>query len=208
MELSTLLFFTPACFALNLAPGPNNLLSINNAAHHGFSKSCLAGIGRLFAFTIMIALASTGLAAVILTSQTIFTAIKVIGAAYLIYLAYKLWSSDGASMAQTKFDIQVRFSTLMRREFLVAIGNPKAILIFTAFLPQFIAPDRPVFLQFLILGSTFLLLEWIAIAIYSYLGLNLQRWLYKAESKKLFNRICGSLLGSAGLALLIARNAN
>ena len=65
MELSTLLLFIPACFALNLAPGPNNLLSINNAAYYGFARSCAGGLGRLLAFVIMIVLASFGLAVVL-----------------------------------------------------------------------------------------------------------------------------------------------
>lgn len=207
MDLSILMLFVPACFALNLAPGPNNLLSINNAARHGFSASCFAGIGRLIAFAILIALASVGLAAVIFASETIFTIIKTTGAVYLIYLAYKLWTSEGFTVAQTETGTKVRFFTLIRQEFLVAIGNPKAILIFTAFLPQFIVPDQHISAQFITLGAMFLVLESIAIAIYAYLGLHLQRWLSGAKAKKLFNRVCGSLLGGAGLALLVARNA-
>ncbi|AAO54748.1 LysE family translocator [Pseudomonas syringae group genomosp. 3] len=207
MDLSTLIFFLPACFALNLAPGPNNLLSINNAAHHGFAASCFAGLGRLVAFAIMIALASAGLAAVIFASKTIFITVKLLGAAYLIYLAYKLWVSDGSAMDQKGGELEGKISTLMRREFLVAIGNPKAILIFTAFLPQFVVPDEDVFTQFITLGATFLALEWIAIAIYAYLGLHLQRWLAGVKAKKIFNRVCGSLLGGAGLSLLVARHA-
>ncbi|WP_339483503.1 LysE family translocator [Pseudomonas sp. RL_5y_Pfl2_73] len=207
MDLSTLMFLVPAFLTLNLALRPNNLLSTNNAAHHGFSASCCAGIERFIAFSIMIALASAGLAAVIFASKTTFTIIKTIGAAYLIYLAYKLWTSDGFTTAQTETEAKVRVSTLMRREFIVAIGNPKAILIFTAFLPQFIAPDHHVSAQLLTLGTMFLVLEWIAIATYAVLGLHLPRWLAGAEAKKLFNRACSSLLGGAGPALLIARNA-
>ncbi|MFK3972585.1 LysE family translocator [Pseudomonas sp. NPDC087358] len=207
MDLVTLLLFVPACFALNLAPGPNNLLSINNAAHHGFLVSCCAGIGRLIAFATMISLASAGLAAVIIASETMFIIIKTTGAAYLMYLAYKFWTSNGPTIAHTEKEAKVRITTLMRREFMVAIGNPKAIFIFTAFLPQFIVPNHQVSPQFLTLGAMFLLLEWIAIAIYAYLGLHLRRWLAKTRAKKIFNRICGSLLGGAGLALLVARNA-
>ena len=58
MTLSTLALFLPACFALNMAPGPNNLLSISNATRYGLRTACVAGMGRLLAFAIMIALAS------------------------------------------------------------------------------------------------------------------------------------------------------
>ncbi|WP_310886942.1 LysE family translocator [Pseudomonas syringae group genomosp. 3] len=133
--------------------------------------------------------------------------VQNLGAAYLIYLAYKLWVGDVSAMAQKGGESEGRIPTLMRREFLLAIGNPKAILIFTAFLPQFVVPDEDVFTQFIILGAIFLALEWVAIAIYAYLGLHLQRWLAGAKAKKIFNRVCGSLLGGAGLSLLVAGHA-
>lgn len=94
MNLATLLLFLPACFALNMAPGPNNLLSVRNATAYGFRTSCLAGAGRLAAFAVMIALASAGLAVVLQASELLFYAIKILGAAYLLYLAYQLWSAD------------------------------------------------------------------------------------------------------------------
>ena len=64
MDLSSLLLFIPACFALNMAPGPNNLLSLHNASRFGLRTACLAGGGRLLAFAGMITLAAMGLAAV------------------------------------------------------------------------------------------------------------------------------------------------
>ncbi|RZL98943.1 MAG: LysE family translocator, partial [Pedobacter sp.] len=99
MDLTTLLLFIPACFALNMAPGPNNLLSINNAAHHGYRAACLAGFGRLVAFSAMIALAAMGLAAVLFASEWLFLAIKTVGALYLLWLAWSLWTSDPVDMA-------------------------------------------------------------------------------------------------------------
>lgn len=83
-SLPTLILFIPACFALNMAPGPNNLLSVSNSTRYGFRTSCLAGFGRLLAFAGMIALASAGLAVVLQTSELLFYGIKILGAAYLI----------------------------------------------------------------------------------------------------------------------------
>ncbi|MEG0944838.1 MAG: LysE family transporter, partial [Angelakisella sp.] len=82
-----MLFFIPACFALNMAPGPNNLLSVANATRYGFWVASIAGAGRLLAFIGMIAISATGLAAVLQASLAGFYAIKLIGAAYLFYLA-------------------------------------------------------------------------------------------------------------------------
>lgn len=91
--------FVPACFALNLAPGPNNLLSLNNAARHGFATASLAGGGRLLAFAGMLALAASGLALVLHTSAWLFLAIKLLGAAYLLWLAVQLWRTKPARRA-------------------------------------------------------------------------------------------------------------
>ena len=96
---------------------------------------------------------------------------------------------------------------LARQECFVAAGNPKAILIFTAFLPQFVTVDSrmPVSEQFLWLGALFLVLEWAAIALYAGLGAYLQRWFSQPGPRRLFNRVSASLLGCAGLGLLVAR---
>ena len=89
----------------------------------------------------------------------------------------------------------------------VVIGNPKAILIFTAFLPQFVTVGNatPVSEQFLWLGALFLLLEWAAIALYAGLGAYMQRWFSQPGPRRVFNRVSASLLGCAGLGLLAAR---
>ncbi|WP_460408350.1 LysE family translocator [Proteus sp. MB838] len=208
MELSTLLLFIPACFALNLAPGPNNLLSINNAAYYGFARSCAGGLGRLLAFVIMIVLASFGLAVVLQTSEFIFSVIKFAGVAYLLWLAYQLWK---APTDEFKFDSNKKNNSIVklaRQEFFIAAGNPKAILIFTAFLPQFVSPQLPASSQFLILGSLFLLLEFIAIMLYAWLGLHMKKLLKKPHAKKVFNRMCSSLLASAGIGFLVSQKSH
>lgn len=208
MELSTLLLFIPACFALNLAPGPNNLLSINNAAYYGFARSCAGGLGRLLAFVIMIVLASFGLAVVLQTSEFIFSVIKFAGVAYLLWLAYQLWK---VPTDEFKFDSNKKNNSIVklaRQEFFIAAGNPKAILIFTAFLPQFVSPQLPASSQFLILGSLFLLLEFIAIMLYAWLGLHMKKLLKKPHAKKVFNRMCSSLLASAGIGLLVSQKSH
>jgi threonine/homoserine/homoserine lactone efflux protein len=201
MTHSVLLLFVPACFALNMAPGPNNLLSISNATHYGFRTACLAGAGRLLAFMGMLFLASTGLAVVLHTSELLFYGIKIAGAAYLFYLAVQLWRAD-PSPTQEQQAAPASLGKLARQEFFVAAGNPKAILIFTAFLPQFVDPAQPIAAQFALLGAIFLVLEWIAIAAYAYMGLHLRSWFATARGKRIFNRSCAALLASASAGLL------
>jgi threonine/homoserine/homoserine lactone efflux protein len=206
MDLATLTLFLPACFALNMAPGPNNLLSVSNSTRYGFRVSCMAGIGRLLAFAGMIALASAGLAVVLQTSELLFYGIKILGAAYLFYLAFQLWRANPEAQ-QTAATAPVGMLALARQEFLVAAGNPKAILIFTAFLPQFVDSTQAVTPQFAVLGALFLCLEWIAISAYAYMGLHMRRWFAEPRGKRMFNRCCAGLLSGAASVLLMARRA-
>ncbi|MEB0045221.1 MULTISPECIES: LysE family translocator [unclassified Pseudomonas] len=206
MDLATLTLFIPACFALNMAPGPNNLLSVSNATRYGYRRACMAGIGRLLAFAGMIALAAVGLSVVLSTSQWLFYAIKILGAAYLLYIAWQLWRADPNAQEHVTASKAGRVA-LARQEFLVAAGNPKAILIFTAFLPQFVDPSLPVTPQFAVLGVLFLMLEWIAISAYAYMGLHMRRWFAEPRGKRIFNRCCAGLLAAAASVLLMARRA-
>lgn len=204
MNTSTLLLFIPACFALNMAPGPNNLLSISNATRYGFTASCLAGVGRLSAFAAMIALSAVGLAAILETSALVFHTIKILGGAYLLFIAFKLWTAS-TTREENMATGQKNQIELIKQEFLIAAGNPKAILIFTAFLPQFIDPTQNVASQFTILGALFLLLEVIALAGYALIGLHLRRWFNQPQGRRLFNRACAVLLSGAATLLLTAR---
>jgi threonine/homoserine/homoserine lactone efflux protein len=204
MDLITLLLFIPACFALNMSPGPNNLLAMSNAKRYGFRIAFCAGLGRLTAFTGMIILTATGLAVILHTSEAVFMVIKIGGAGYLFWLAFKLWTSD-PSEDETLGPDDKSLLSLAQQELFLAAGNPKAILIFTAFLPQFVNPDGQTNLQFFELGLAFIILEGIAIAAYALFGLYLRQWFSQPHTRQLFNRSCAALLATAGAGLLLAR---
>ncbi|MDO6706946.1 LysE family translocator [Photobacterium sp. 1_MG-2023] len=124
MEIWKLLLFIPACFALNMTPGPNNLLSTNNARCYGFKSALIAGLGRISAFTVMIVFAASGLAVVLYTSETLFFVIKLLGAAYLLWIAFHLWRSEASPM--TEIENHRNHLGLAKQEFVLAAGNPKA----------------------------------------------------------------------------------
>lgn len=124
----------------------------------------------------------------------------------MLFIAFKLWTASTAEeeVKETKSKNQME---LVKQEFLIAAGNPKAILIFTAFLPQFIDPSQNVASQFTVLGTLFLMLEVIALAGYALIGLHLRRWFNQPKGKRLFNRICAVLLSGAATLLLTARRS-
>ncbi len=202
MEIWKLLFFIPVCFALNMIPGPNNLLSMNNARCYGFKSAFVAGLGRIAAFSVMIALAASGLAVVLYASETLFFTIKLLGAAYLLWIAFNLWRSEASPVTQIE-NTHNRL-TLAKQEFLLAAGNPKAILIFTAFLPQFVDVSASANEQFFVLGLTFLTLEMVAISIYAIFGIYLKQWFTKPKMAQRFNRACAAFLTASGANLLFS----
>lgn len=205
MTFQTILWFIPACFALNMAFGPNNLLALTNAARQGMAMTLLASLGRLVAFTMMITVTALGLGAILLASEVIFQAVKWAGAAYLVWLGIKLMRAGTPALASLgDAPRQSSLKELARQEFLIAIGNPKAILIFTAFFPQFI--DSAHYLaSFAVLGAIFLVLEFAAIAVYALLGIRLRALTRQARNFRIMNRISGALMIAFGCMLALAR---
>lgn len=204
MELWKFLFFLPACFAMNMTPGPNNLMALNNARCYGLKAAVIAGLGRLLAFSVMITLTASGLAVILYASETLFLIIKIVGAIYLLWIAYNLWRTRSSPLSEVERNLS--YFGLARQEFTLAAGNPKAILIFTAFLPQFVDVSGNVQQQFLILGSTFLLLEMLAITIFAAFGLYLRHWFNQPKMAQRFNRACATFLAVCGVNLLLSRH--
>ena len=204
MTTAALLIFIPACFALNLSPGPNNLFAMTTATKHGTRIALFhEPLGRLLAFVLMITFASLGLVAVLHTSEVLFLVIKIVGALYLFYIAWQLWNSSAMHINKDAKPTESLLK-LAQHEFMLAAGNPKAILIFTAFLPQFVDASEPVASQFMVVGSMFLILEWIAVLVYALAGSLLGPWLQSSKRQMIFNRLSATLLSGAGVGLLLS----
>jgi threonine/homoserine/homoserine lactone efflux protein len=204
MPLETFLIFAPACFAINMAFGPNNLLSLTNAARSGVVPAILAAAGRIVSFAVMIAIAGVGLGAVLAASESVFTIVKWAGAAYLVWIGVNLIRAGAPLLRDDAATPRLSLSKLTLQELWVAAGNPKAILVFTAFFPQFVDPEAYA-LSFAILGLTFLVFETFAIVVYSFIGAKLGRYVRDGRTLKWFNRTSGAMMIGFGLALIFAR---
>ncbi|KFB09483.1 LysE family translocator [Nitratireductor basaltis] len=195
--------FIPACFALNCAPGPNNMLVFSNAARLGLLPALAGGMGRMPAFVILIAVTIVGLGAVLATSAFAFTLVKLAGAAYLIYVGIRFLRHARALATSQSGDVALR--ALMRRDFFIAIGNPKAIAIFTAFFPQFIDPAMAAQPQLIKMGIVFLLLEVLAVLAYALGGTLLGKALKSARVFVNLNRFVGGALILSGASMAFSR---
>jgi len=204
MTLETWLVFLPACFALNMAFGPNNLLSLTNGARDGTMRATIAATGRLGAFAAMILIAALGLGALLATSELVFLVVKWLGAAYLVWIGVKLLRSSAPVVGSDAAGLPLPLKSLMMQEFWVAAGNPKAILVFTAFFPQFVDP-ADYLTSFAVLGVSFLVLEVVAIAIYAAIGARLGSVVKGGNAFRWFNRASGTLMIGFGLMLAFVR---
>ncbi|MBZ8134035.1 LysE family translocator [Afifella sp. IM 167] len=191
--------FIPACFAVNCAPGPNNMLAFSNAARLGPAKAFAGGLGRMFAFVILIAITIVGLGAVLAASAEAFFVVKMAGAVYLLYVGVQILRRARRLAAVDPASVGIR--ELMRRDFTVAITNPKAIALFTAFFPQFIDPAYPAWEQLARLGGAFLVLEVAAVAIYVAAGALLKGALRSQGVFVWLNRLVGTALIASGASM-------
>lgn len=203
MTFSTWAIFLPAAFALNMYPGPNNVLAMTHGARYGFGTALLASAGRFPAFGAFVLGAAVGLGALLATSAELFTVLKLVGAVYLVWLGIKMLRSGAADLPAENG--KAPLSALIRREFLTAITNPKAMLVFTAFFAPFVDPAEPAFGQILQLGGAALALEFVAVALYAWAGGHLGRFTRSRRGLTLVNRLSGTALVVAGVLLAFAK---
>ncbi len=203
MALDTWFIFLAAMIGLSLTPGPNTLLALTHGALYGRRRTLFTVAGGVLGFTIVIALSLFGIGALLQASATLFTALKIIGGAYLIWLGIQLWRAPAPSADPHEQGSYRSGGSLFRQGLLSALTNPKAVLFFAAFLPQFIDPERELFLQFVMMAATFALTEFVTEVFIASFAQRTRAWLVRSGRR--FNRICASLFVLLGGWLPLAR---
>ncbi len=205
MALETWLLYLIASAALCVTPGPNSLLALAHGASHGVNRTIFTSLGGALGFTLTIAVCMAGLGALLTASATAFTVLKWIGAAYLIYLGIVTWRSPPLAVSVKPRQALARRRKLFAQGFMAAASNPKGIVFFAAFLPQFIDPGRSQLLQFVILAATFVAIEFVYELVIAGSATKLAPWLGKSGLGSWFNRITGMTFVGVG-GLLAAAN--
>lgn len=196
--------FIPACFLLNIAPGPNNMLAFSNGARLGIRRGFLGGMGRMPAFAFLILLTVVGLGTLLAASAHALFFIKIAGAAYLLYVGLKILMNARKLAELRSSDDHVM--ALMRRDFTLAIANPKAIAVFTAFFPQFIVSSAPAWEQLAMMGLAFLAMEVAAVFLYVAAGAVLGRFIKSSQVFVNLNRLVGGGLIFAAGSMAFSRS--
>ncbi|OLP59405.1 lysine transporter LysE [Xaviernesmea oryzae] len=202
MSIEHWLAFVAASSVVLAIPGPTILLVISYALSHGRSvaTATVAGVA-LGDFTAMTA-SMLGLGALLTTSAGLFTLLKWVGAAYLIYMGVKLWRAPvGESQASQSEGTApaIRPFRVFAHTYVVTALNPKSILFFVAFLPQFLDATQPLLLQMAIFEITFLVLATLNATLYGIMASAARRSIRKPGVQRLVNRTGGSLMIGAGL---------
>lgn len=206
------LLFVPVAIAISLTPGPNNFCGLNNGIRAGVGAALIATLGRVAAFAIFLTVSAVGLGAMLLASETAFTVVKWVGACYLFWLGWRAWRSrefgglqmlDNGEVAPTQAPVQLK--ALISQEFLLGITNPKAIVLFAAIFPQFIDPSRPAASQFLVLGSIYLMSEFVSTAVYATGGRQIRRFIRTSRGVVRLNKATGGFFMGAGGLLLASQ---
>ena len=193
---------------LSMTPGPAVLYVLSQALRRGAPKSVWASGGILSANGMYFALSATSLGAILVASYKVFFLIKWIGAAYLIYLGLHSILSKSSVLALPEAGLRSAGGwCILRDGFFVQGANPKALLFFSAILPQFIDPHHAIAYQVLILGLSSILVEFTVLFVYGQLAGRALAAARNPRFERWTNRVAGSFLIIAGLGLARLRRA-
>ena len=202
MTLDWWLILVLASVAISLTPGPNALLALDHGARFGMGRAGFTVTGAVLGMAALIAAAMAGLGALLMASETLFTAVKWIGAAYLVWLGVQLWRAPGfAGHARSAARGTISPARAFGTGAAVMLSNPKTILFFTTFLPQFMLPGVPLAAQFAVVAVTLAVVELgVEILLAASAG-RLAPWL--SRHGRTFNRITGgAFLGIGAMVAL------
>lgn len=203
IPLDTLATFALTALLLAFAPGPDNIFVLTQSALKGPWKGVVVTLGLCTGLVVHTTAVALGVAVIFQTSHLAFTVLKIVGALYLLYLAWGAWHagperlSDGAGARGD-------YGRLYLRGIVMNVTNPKVAIFFLAFLPQFTAPERGgLMAQMFVLGAVFMLCALLAFSAIAFAAGSIRRWLRASErGQVLLNRIAALVF--VGLAVKLA----
>lgn len=204
-DATTLIPYLGACFLLAIVPGPTVTVIVANALARGTGAGLAIVTGTQAGFLVMTLVVALGMQALVAFMGAAFDWIKLIGAAYLVWLGFKMLRSDGhlgsAKAEQGKSNWRIALEG-----FFVILSNPKALIFLGAFLPQFVDVSQPTFPQVLLLGLFFMLVAGSTDAIYALVA-GRARGLLSVARVRLVSRLSGVLLMGGGVWLALQKRA-
>ncbi len=202
LTLSSFLYFLLFCATMTFSPGPMTLLLLGLGLKDGLRSSIPAQIGASVAYLISILIFAVGFSELIKGNLAITQTLQLVGVAYILYLAYRQWTSSGVSIDRVGAVEGAR--SLFGKGLLTGFSNPKTIIMFSAVFPQFAgAGEHTSTVDIAILGLTFLTLQFASGYLYCYFGQRIKHVLENPKQRVLLQRVTALLL--LGVALMLAR---
>ncbi|MNZ45449.1 Homoserine/homoserine lactone efflux protein [compost metagenome] len=208
MNLETWLLFSSAALIVILIPGPLSLLMVSNSLNYGLRRSLPAFLGGVSASICLLSASALGLGALLLASEELFSVLKVIGALYLFYLAWQSWKESRVAAkprAAEEQPVNPSFRAMFWKAFGLGASNPKDILFFAAFLPQFLTTAHPLWQQLLLMIATWAVLDFACKLFYGLSARGAAHFLRSGKGQVWFNRGSAALFATAGGASLLSR---
>ena len=217
MEFSVWLAFFAACSVIAVSPGSGAVLSMTHGLAYGVrhASATIAGLQLGVAVTLLVA--GAGVGALLLASATAFTAVKIAGAVYLIWLGWRQWAAPVADQAaepaaqSPSASAQAAAMPTWRKRFLLGfftnVTNPKGIVFMVAMVPQFLDPQRSLWAQLPVMLVTAVGVDVVVMHGYAFLASRAQRWLATARARRAQNRLFGGVLMAMGASLFMVKRA-
>ena len=203
LPLDTAATFFMASILLALAPGPDNIFVLTQAALRGKIAGLAVTLGLCTGLIVHTTAVAVGVAAIFRTSAVAFTVLKSLGACYLLYLAWKAFRAAATVIHPAK-TAEISRAKLYRRGIIMNITNPKVSIFFLAFLPQFADPARgPLTVQLILLGGIFIIATILVFGGIALLAGTIGEWLNRsARTQQIMNRVAGGIFVGLALKLL------
>jgi threonine/homoserine/homoserine lactone efflux protein len=201
------LSFAVATIFLVTMPGPTILLTVSYALGQGKNTAWATVPGAIVGDFIAMTISLMGAGAVLAASATLFTGLKLIGAGYLIWMGIQMWRSKPMEINTQKVK-NVTHRKIFKNTFLVTVLNPKGIVFFVAFVPQFVDPAKDTFIQFAILEATFIFLAATSVLMWALLASVMHSKFKEERTQNIVNKLSGSFLIGAGFLTLAAKRSS
>lgn len=207
MSVEIFLIYVGAVVVLCLTPGPNSLLALKNGAQYGVRRAVYSTLGCATGGFMVIAACLVGLDALLAASEMAFTILKMVGCAYLVWIGISLVRDRSSIVPTTETGRSPPHRTGVRlylQGLMVVISNPKVLLFFSAFLPQFYNPEQTFWPQLAVLAGTFVLIEVCLELCLAVFAERIWQSINTSKKRRWVNGLTGGLFISAGVLLLAA----
>jgi len=202
MVLSLWFGFLAATILIAISPGPGAVASMSTGLRYGYGAAFRVILGLQAAIFVQLLIVALGLGALLASSEEAFDIVKLIGAAYLIWLGIQKWRAEPQEINENGLPVVPK--NLFLQGLLVNLTNPKAIVFIAALVPQFIDPTRSQWPQFLIIALTMFSVDILVMSCYALLATRLRRWLHDPKALKAQNRFFGGVFVGAGVLLAVS----